>query len=102
MYNAMPSTRVSTAKVPKVPSALVHRALNLLAPKDKRTLIEMCANGLADQRPAQLLITRTATLLQRELIRHSLDVALDAKSHGTEYAQSALGLGLFKVHFNYW
>jgi hypothetical protein len=38
----------------------VRRALNLLSPKDKRTLIELCKKGLERSHPAELLTERAA------------------------------------------
>jgi hypothetical protein len=60
------------------------RALNLLAPKDKRTLIELCNKQLTHTQAAKLLLARTVTLLQRELRRDNLDERLNSLSKGSE------------------
>lgn len=62
----------------------VKRALYLLSPKDKRTLIELVRNGHKKSRPAKLLTQRTVVLCQRELRRDSMDAALRQMSKGNE------------------
>ncbi|CAM9869363.1 unnamed protein product, partial [Ectocarpus fasciculatus] len=68
----------------------VRKALNLLSPKDMRTLIELCNAGQKSTTPAKLLARRTVTLLQRELRRDALDFQLRELSKGPEVATADL------------
>jgi hypothetical protein len=60
----------------------IRSALSLITPRDKRTLIELVKNGLTTSRPAQLLLGRAKTLLQRELRREILNEAILELSQG--------------------
>ena len=51
----------------------IRSAMNLVTPRDKRTMIELIRNGLGKTKPAELLLSRTKTLLQRELRREMLN-----------------------------
>ena len=57
-------------------------ALQLTTPRDKRTLIELVKNDLSHTKPARLLLARAKTLLQRELRREYMNVALQSLSKG--------------------
>ena len=61
---------------------LISNALERTTPRDKRTLIELVQNHLAYSRPAQLLIKRVKTLLQREMRRHTLNTTIIQMSKG--------------------
>jgi hypothetical protein len=58
-----------------------------MTPRDKRTLIELVKIGLVNSRPAQLLLGRAKTLLQRELRRGLLNETILSMSKG-EYLPS--------------
>ena len=74
---------VCTGRKPKsVPEVTVKRALSLLTPRDKRTLIELCEQGQQGSRPGRLLLKRAATLLAREIRRDGLDDQLRLMSTG--------------------
>ena len=75
----------------------VRRALYLLSPKDKRTLIELCKNQLHKSRPAKLLIYRTVVLLKRELRRNALDATLLTMCKG-----GAVPMGNLVIDRAYW
>lgn len=60
----------------------IRSALTLITPRDKRTLMELVKNGLGSCKPAQLLLGRAKTLLQRELRREILNEALRELSQG--------------------
>jgi len=66
----------------KVSQRGVANALTLITPRDKRTLIELVKNGLVSSRPAQLLLGRAKTLLQRELRREVLNETICELSKG--------------------
>ena len=55
-----------------IPRRAIAAALNLTTPRDKRTLMELLRKGFESSKPAQLLLGRVTTLLQRELRRHAL------------------------------
>lgn len=82
--------------IPGVCPHAVRRALNLLSPKDKRTLIQLIRSGFKTSHPATLLTQRTVTLLQRELRRDALDIRLRELSKGEEIVIE------FKVLSAYW
>lgn len=65
-----------------VPMGRITSALNLTTPRDKRTFIELVTNGLENSSPAQLLLGRVKTLLQRELRRHNLNLCIRERSIG--------------------
>ena len=65
-----------------VPQERIESALLLTTPRDKRTLIELLTKGLGKTKPAQLLLSRVKTLLQRELRRHKLNQAIRSASVG--------------------
>jgi hypothetical protein len=60
----------------------IRTAMALITPRDKRTLIELITNGLVSSRPAQLLLSRAKTLLQRELRRQTLNETILELSKG--------------------
>jgi hypothetical protein len=66
-----------------ISSKLVSNALERTTPRDKRTLIELIQKDLSYTRPAQLLIRRVKTLLQREVRRDLLNDAILTLSKGT-------------------
>ena len=57
-------------------------ALTLIPPRDKRLLAELVQGGLGKSRPAQLLLGRAKTLLQRELRREMLNQTITNLSKG--------------------
>jgi hypothetical protein len=65
-----------------IPSQLVSNALERTTPRDKRTLIELIQKDLSYTRPAQLLIRRVKTLLQREVRRDLLNNGIQTLSKG--------------------
>jgi hypothetical protein len=67
----------------------IRSALHLTTPRDKRTLIELVKNKLSRTEPAQLLLGRVKTLLQRELRREALNEAIRQLSMG-EYVYDDL------------
>jgi hypothetical protein len=56
-----------------IPSKRIHTAMQLTTPRDKRTLMELVLADLTTSKPAQLLLSRVKTLLQRELRREELN-----------------------------
>mmetsp|Transcript_1925 Transcript_1925/g.3932 ORF Transcript_1925/g.3932 Transcript_1925/m.3932 type:complete len:2302 (-) Transcript_1925:37-6942(-) len=68
----------------EVPIGCISAALNLTTPRDKRTLIELVASGLEETKPAELLVNRIKTLLQRELRRLALNKVIRERSMGDE------------------
>ena len=66
-----------------IPMHLVSNALERTTPRDKRTLIELIQKDLSYTRPAQLLIRRVKTLLQREVRRDLLNDAILTLSKGS-------------------
>ena len=69
-------------KTGKVPEGRVRSALSKITPRDKRTLIELVNNGLVGSKPAQLLLNRAKTLLQREVRREALNETIRELSRG--------------------
>ena len=69
---------------PKVPvnERRIRTALTLVTPRDKRTLMELIKNNLSQSKPAQLLLGRAKTLLQRELRREALNTTIQEASVG--------------------
>jgi len=65
----------------------IHRAMSLITPRDKRTLVELVKGGFGNTRPAQLLLGRAKTLLQRELRRDILNEAIQTLSKGDEVSE---------------
>ena len=57
--------------------------LSLITPRDKRTLIELVKSDYSSCRPAQLLLGRAKTLLQRELRRKVLNDKILELSKGS-------------------
>jgi hypothetical protein len=68
------------------PQLRVRSALELTTPRDKRTLIELVKNKLAETKPAKLLLGRVKTLLQRELRRDLLNKTIQQMSKGKKAA----------------
>ena len=60
----------------------IRSAMYLTTPRDKRTFIELVKNNLVNTKPAQLLLGRVKTLLQRELRREVLNEAIRELSFG--------------------
>ncbi len=60
----------------------IRSALFLTTPRDKRTLIELVKLGHESTKPAQLLLGRVKTLLQREIRREALNEAIRGLSFG--------------------
>ena len=60
----------------------IRTAMNLITPRDKRTLMELIKNGFSNTKPCQLLLGRAKTLLQRELRRDILNEAIRELSKG--------------------
>jgi hypothetical protein len=80
------------------PRECVRSALQKLAPKDMRTLMELIGtNRMEGVEIAQLLLGRTATLLQRELRRAALDERIVKLSKG-----EAIPLDSLKEQMWYW
>ena len=69
----------------------VLRAMNLLSPKDKRTLIELKKGGMINSEPAQLLVGRVITLLNRELRRDTMNDWISENSMGAPVGDVQLG-----------
>ena len=67
---------------PPVSERQVRNALLLTTPRDKRTLIELVKNNLQSSKPAQLLLGRVKTLLQRDLRRRHLNETIRELSMG--------------------
>jgi hypothetical protein len=79
---------IDTNEAPAVRRA-AQRALDLMRPRDKRTLIELFVKqGRGNSKPAKLLISRVVTLLQRELRRDSLCQAIRKASTGGDAVSS--------------
>jgi hypothetical protein len=77
--------RVETRQT--VEETRIRSALSKMTPRDKRTLFELVKIGLVNSRPAQLLLGRAKTLLQRELRRGLLNETIRSMSKG-EYLPS--------------
>jgi hypothetical protein len=60
----------------------IHSALQKTTPRDMRTLIELVKGDLGHLKPAQLLLGRVKTLLQRELRREYLNHTIRELSRG--------------------
>jgi hypothetical protein len=67
---------------PDVSERRIRSAMLLTTPRDKRTLIELVKNNLASSKPAQLLLGRVKTLLQRDLRRQAMNEAIRELSMG--------------------
>jgi hypothetical protein len=65
----------------------IHSAMSLITPRDKRTLVELVQCGMDSSRPAQLLLGRAKTLLQRQLRREILNQTIQALSKGDEVTE---------------
>ena len=64
--------------------------MNMITPRDKRTLMELVKNDLGHSKPCQLLLGRAKTLLQRELRREILNEAIIEHSKGEIVASHEL------------
>jgi len=83
-------------KDPKgVDPLVITRTMNLLAPRDKRTMIELVKDGKMKTTPAELLIRRTIILLQREIRRTAVTGAISSLSKGDHVSK-------FQKRDNYW
>jgi hypothetical protein len=65
-----------------VSERLIRLAMYLTTPRDKRMFIELVKNDLTGTKPAQLMLGRVKTLLQRELRRDVLNEAIRELSTG--------------------
>lgn len=74
--------RYDESRYPEVPKNVVNTALQKLAPKDERTLIELVKVGKVSCKPVDLLLGRACTLLVRELRRKALDERIRELSKG--------------------
>jgi hypothetical protein len=72
----------ATSKRQTVLDRRISSALERTTPRDKRTLIELLHKDLAHTKPAQLLLARVKTLLQREIRRDAMNQALIGLSKG--------------------
>jgi hypothetical protein len=77
------------------PGYCIRRALEKLAPKDMRTLMELVEQNMEDVEVAQLLIGRTTTLLERELRRKALDDRIVAVSKGEAILPDDMNAGMW-------
>ena len=77
----------------KVDKFAINRALNKMTPRDMRTLIELVTKGYQSSKPAQLLLGRAKTLLQRELRRDQLNDFIRRASVGDEVKKKDLAVG---------
>jgi hypothetical protein len=68
----------------------IRNALLLTTPRDKRTLMELVKFGLIDSKPAQMLMGRVKTLLQREIRREYLNEAIQELSMGETVSKKRL------------
>lgn len=64
----------------------VKSALNLLAPRDKRMLIELVKSGYTKSKAVVLLTSRACTLLRRNVRRDALSETIVKMSKGDEVA----------------
>ena len=62
------------------------RALDILTPRDKRTLASLIEDDMVDTKPAKLLLARAITLLGREIRRDRMSDMLSALSKGEKIA----------------
>jgi len=74
---------------------VVQRSMGLLAPRDKRTMIELVKDGKEKSAPCEFLIRRTITLLQREIRRASVVAVMVSLSKGDHVSK-------FAKKENYW
>jgi len=65
----------------------VKSALNLLAPRDKRMLIQLVKNGYTNSKAVVLLTSRACTLLRRNVRRDALSKTIVNMSKGDEVAK---------------
>lgn len=65
-----------------VPEHLISRALAILAPKDKRTLIELCTKQHGKTKAAKLIRARAIQVLKREIQRFNLENTIEMISLG--------------------
>jgi len=86
---------ISHKKVNDIDPFIVQRALILLAPRDKRTMIELIKDGKVKSKPADLLLRRTTTLLQREIRRDAINTVIKSLSKGDH-------ISTFQKRENYW
>jgi len=67
-----------------VDPARMSKAMTMIQPRDKRTLIELVKNGEVKSKPCQLLLGRAKTLLVRELRRELFNKSIHELSVGDE------------------
>jgi hypothetical protein len=77
------------------PGHCIRSAMQKLAPKDKRTLIEMVSQGMENMEAGQLLLGRTTTLLERELRRTALDDRMIELSKGGTISLDDMKTGMW-------
>ena len=71
-----------TSNSKDIPNDVIISTLQKLPPKDERTLRELFEQGLGNTVAAQLLLSRSSTLLERELRRTALDERIRKFSKG--------------------
>jgi hypothetical protein len=71
-----------TSNSQEIPNEVIISTLQKLPLKDERTLKELLRQGLGNVDAADLLLTRSATLLERELRRKALDERIRTFSKG--------------------
>jgi len=86
---------IGLEEVKDIDPFIVQRALVLLAPRDKRTMIELIKDGKVKSKPADLLLRRTTTLLQREIRRDAINTIIKELSKGDH-------ISTFEKRENYW
>jgi len=72
------------------PSSCIYRAMEHLAPKDRRTLQELIQRKHQSCSPCKMLLGRTLTLVKRELWRKKLDDRIREFSRGGPVASNSL------------
>jgi hypothetical protein len=77
------------------PVHCIRSALQKLAPKDMRTVMELVSQGMENVEVAQLLLGRTTTLLERELRRVALDERIIGLSKGAEISLNNMKTGMW-------
>jgi hypothetical protein len=73
-----------------LPREVINTALQKLPPKDERTLRELLKQNLGDVDAARLLLSRTCTLLEREIRRNALDERIRELSKGSKTTSDTL------------
>jgi hypothetical protein len=84
------------SNTPEISDEIIRSTLQKLPPKDERTLKELFLQGHGVTDAAELLLTRSATLLERELRRKALDERIRMFSKGPVVA------GIDRLERNKW